>query len=558
MRIRNLSLTVRVLGLLMIGLIVLAGATSYVVEKVFRNYAERIVAERQDSNLRVAWDVMRQYGVPFRLNGDKLMAGERDLAGFFEPIDRIKALAGGVATVFKGDTRLITNVQDARGNRLVGTKLDRGSVYEAVLEKGQPYRGEAAIQGKQYFAAYDPIKDDTGKVIGILFVGVGEAEYFDQLRETQWMLFGASSVIVLLVGLVCFVVIRRLMRPLSELERIMVRLAGGDRDFTLPWSSQRDEIGAMARAVEVFRTNAEEVERLAADQAENRRRAEADRRTQMEGFANDFESSVLAMVATLGSTTEQLQSNAQRMKTIANSSSARAQSVSSASQEANANVAAVAEANDTMMAASAEESRKIAESSRMARNAVELVTQTNRTVEGLANSAQTIGEVVSLIQSIAGQTNLLALNATIEAARAGEAGKGFAVVAGEVKSLANQTAKATEDISLQIEEIRSVTGNAVTAIGNIGRAVTAIDRIVAEIAGTAEEREGVNRSISARVRVAAEETLTVSHSIADVTAAAADTEVMASEVLGATGGLKEQASTLRTKASEFIARVRGA
>jgi len=558
MTVPKISLPMRVFALVLLGLAILAVVLAGIVDAVFHNYAERLAAERLETNMRVAWDVTRGYGKDVRVDGGSLYVGDKKINDFNELPDHVAGVVGGVATVFMGDTRIATNVKNADGSRAIGTKLARGPVWDAVLGAGAPYRGQADILGALHLTAYDPIKDATGKVIGVLFVGVGRAEYFDEVAATQWTVVWTALGVTILVGAICFVLARRMMRPLIDLRAVMDRLSGGDLSVEVPSVRRADELGDMARAVLVFKDNAAEVSRMEAERTSVRARAEAERRAALERLAADFESTVLGTVSALGATTQQLQAGAERLNVIAERGGERAKSVSDAAREANSNVGHAADAAGEMMSSIDDETRKIEESSRMAGAVVGVVERTNKTVEGLTRSAAAIGEVVGLIQSIASQTNLLALNATIEAARAGEAGKGFAVVAGEVKLLAGQTAKATDEISVQIEEIRKTTDAAVSAIAEIGVSVRGVAGFVSEIASAARAHQGVTRGIGDSVRVAAAETQTVSRGIADVTQSTTETGDMAGQVAAAAEDLHGRATELRREAAEFIARVRSA
>ncbi len=278
--------------------------------------------------------------------------------------------------------------------------------------------------------------------------------------------------------------------------------------------------------------------------------------TKQAQMADRFEQSVMAVVESVSSGATEMESSARTMQTTAEETSQRATTVAAASEEATSNVQTVASAAEELSSSVEEIGRQVAQSTKIAQSAVEETSRADEKVQGLAEAAQKIGEVVNLINDIASQTNLLALNATIEAARAGEAGKGFAVVASEVKSLATQTAKATDEIASQINAIQSATTDAVTAIQGISSTIAEISEISTAIASAVEEQGAATREIAGNVQQAATGTQEVSSTIAGVTQTATETGEAANQVLEATGELAQQAEMLRKQVDEFLVEVR--
>ncbi len=349
---------------------------------------------------------------------------------------------------------------------------------------------------------------------------------------------------------------RSITRPLQQLSRTTTDLAAGKLDGEVEGGWMRNEIGAMARALEVFQTNAREVERLTADQQRQKAEAEAEKHRAIRELADLFEARVSEVVQQVGAGAHQVRSNAAGMLERADSANRQAATVAAASAQAGSSVQTAAAATEEMSASIAEIGAQVRRSFDMVRGAVRAVEETNGHVVGLSDAAHRIGEIVGLINSIAAQTNLLALNATIEAARAGEAGKGFAVVASEVKNLANQTAKATEDIGTQIAAMQQVTGAAVAAIRGVGETVVGIDEIVGSIAGAMEQQAAATGEITRNVQEAAAGTSEVSRTIATVSASAGETGSAAGEVLRAAELLDGQAVTLSREVKHFIGRLR--
>ncbi|MBP2300108.1 methyl-accepting chemotaxis protein [Azospirillum picis] len=377
------------------------------------------------------------------------------------------------------------------------------------------------------------------------------------IGKSRTVMAGASLIAVVLGVAVALLIGRGLSRPVVAMTDRMTRLAGGDRAVDIPGLDRADEIGGMAKALQVFKDSLIESDRLAAlQQAEHE--AGRIRGERIDRLTREFDQLVLAALGRVSLSATQLQATAQAMSANAEQTTRQADAVASASQEATGNVETVAAATEELSASIAEIGRQVAESTRMAGQAVAVAGKTDTTVRGLVDAAQRIGEVVGLITDIASQTNLLALNATIEAARAGEAGKGFAVVAGEVKQLASQTAKATEEIGSQIAGIQEISRQAAGAIAEIGRVIGEINHISTTIAAAVEQQGAATGEISRNVQQAARGTQQVSGTIVGVSEAAASTGGASREVLAASDGLNHEAEGLRGFVSRFLADMRAA
>ncbi len=508
-----------------------------------------------DRGLEVMKQLVEGRGGRFEMVGDILTLSGLPLAGDTTLVDSASKISGGVATIFQKDERVTTTVQNPEGGPAIGTKLVQGSAYDSVFRDKTIYHGLVQILGKPYLSVYDPIIDNSGQVIGILSVGVpvsGVTEESNSILRDN--LIGAVLALVLGAAVVALVV-RSQMRRVSRLTDLFAVLQKEPQVLTLDESKRSDEIGALARALVDYSAQLETARHLAEQEQRTIQRQIA-RKQMIEGAIASFGNTIDGIIATVVSSAAQLQQNAETVNSNALMTSEQSNEVAVAAEQATANVQTVASASEELNVSIREINRQVAEAASIAGGAVTEAEATSAIVRTLSEAGQRIGEVVSLISEIAAQTNLLALNATIEAARAGDAGKGFAVVASEVKSLAGQTARATEDIQNQVAAIQGATQHAVNAIGTITHTINRINTINLGVKAAMEEQGAATSEIARNVTEAAGSTQNVTVITVSVTTAAVHTGSMASEVLTTVGNLTRQADTLRSEVKLFLGKVR--
>ena len=479
-------------------------------------------------------------------------------------VDRATSYVGGNATLFVYDdasqqfVRRTTSVKKENGDRAVGTQLAADHPGQTMLRRGQAYKGPAMLFGRRFFTAYQPVFNPAGKVIGIIYVGIPTAE----LDAMLWQAIGAMAIAGAIASLLALVLtmalVRRVTKPLRTVAETLTVLAEGRTDVEVQHADRHDEIGVIARTVDVFKNNRIERRQLEAERISAEKQATERRKAELNQFVEAFRTKIGGIIEQVLNTSGQFERDAQTLSVTAHSTAEMSGLSANASRQASEHVRSAATASNELSQSIVEISRRVQDSNGIAADAVKQADATDQRMAELTAAGDRIGDVVKLITSIAEQTNLLALNATIEAARAGDAGRGFAVVAQEVKNLAGQTAKATDEISAHIVNMQRATGESVDAIKAIGQTIELISEITTSISSAVEEQGTATQNIAQGVQAAAGGTLEVAENIERVARGAGETETTSGQMLRSAHALSEVSIHLRDEVEKFLDSVRAA
>jgi len=479
-------------------------------------------------------------------------------------VDRAVSYVGGNATLFVYDeangqfVRRSTNVKKENGDRAVGTQLAADHPGQAMLRRGEAYQGPAVLFGKTFMTSYFPVSSPAGKVIGILYVGIPMTQLDAMLTQAMQTMAVAGGFAALLVLAVTMLVVRRVTRPLTSVTDALTAIANGGNDVRITCDDRADEIGDMARTVAVFKSNALERQRLRDAQSASAVAASEQRKTELRSFVDAFQTSVGGIIDNVLNSSGEFERGARQLTETARTTADLSGRSAGASETASEHVRSAAVASDELSTSIADIARRVQESNGIAAEAVKQAAATDQRINELSEAGARIGDVVKLITSIAEQTNLLALNATIEAARAGDAGRGFAVVAQEVKTLAGQTAKATEEIGSQIANMQLATQESVAAIKAIGQTIERISEIATSISSAVEQQRAATQNIAQSVRSAAGGTADVVSNIRNAAKGAGETGDNSDRMFTSAKALSAESLRLKAEVDKFLDRMRAA
>lgn len=477
------------------------------------------------------------------------------LAQLQADLAKLRPMGDGWVGLISHDRRWVAAEEAAQVAKPV-TNPELSSAFEAAVKGEVVETTLTDSTGLRHLTVLVPIQFGRAPETWAFLIAVPEKTVLAGARQTRTHLILAGGLVLVLAVLAAVFIGNGIVRPIRAMTASMTQLAAGDLAVEVAGTEFKDEVGAMARAVVVFKDNALEVERLTKAHAEAQARAEADRRSLTRALADAFECSVNKVVEEVSHAALRLSTTADEMARITDDVSRQSHMVASATEEASANVQTVAAATEQLSASIDEITRHVNHSASISSSAVDTTRHTDHVVRGLSDVAQKIGEIVDLISDIATQTNLLALNATIEAARAGEAGKGFAVVAGEVKSLATQTGRATDEICQQVGNVQAATRDSVAAISGIAGTIAEISRIGATIAAAIEEQGAATQEISRNTQQAAVGTTMASQTVGEVATSLSRVGQSAQDVRAQASQLSDNADSLKRAVAAFLDGIR--
>jgi methyl-accepting chemotaxis protein len=537
--VAHLPVAAKAIAVTAVGLVVLTLVLAWTVVSTVERDAQRVAANRIETAMLLAWELVLNEGAEFSVDGTTMKADKAVLNDRPQIFDKLRGVGDAVASIYADDVAIVTTVTDDTGRPVAGARLDRAA-YDALLS-GAKYRGEIMVLGEPYLTAYDPIKDADGKVIGALSVGLSKKsllEGADTVRR-EIMLYG--GIIAATVLLLLFVTLRRLLGPIELLTTVTRRIVAGEAIAAVPGVARQDDVGQLARGIQSLAQDVARKRELEAGEETRRLALEAEKQRAHSQMVDAIEAEIDRELPKITALAGRMAGAAERMVEASHRASQQCATVRDTAALAAQNANQVASAADQLSLSIGEIAARVGDATQATASAVEAAETIAARGRQLAERVGEIGRFSDLITSIANQTNLLALNATIEAARAGIAGKGFAVVATEVKGLASQTANATDEIRRQIASIQEVTDAVLGGMAEIRGMITRLDQTSTAVAAAVEQQRAATGDIARSVGESTSGISMVSDGITSVSS-------LASAVLEQAEGVASVSQSISTEA----------
>ena len=547
----RVSVAAKAIGVTALGLVALTLILAAITVSTVERDSARAAAQRIETAMMLSWELVHNEGATLSsAGGGELRADAVVLNGRHQIFDKLRDVGDAVAAIYAADVAIATTIKDRNGQPAVGARLDR-VIHEAIARGGK-FRGEIMLMGETYLTAYDPIKDANGKVIGALFVGLSKASLragADAVRADV-MLYGgviATTILVLL-----FVILRRLLGPIQLLTTVTRRIVDGATVTEVPGATRDDDVGRLARSIQSLAHAASRQRELEANAAADRQALEQEKVRAQRAMVAALEGEIDRELPKITGLAGDMASAAGSMVGASHRAADECGAVSQSAGLAAQNAQQVAQAAEQLSLSIGEIAARVQDATSATGTAVRSVEEIATHGQQLAERVAEIGRFSDLITSIANQTNLLALNATIEAARAGEAGKGFAVVASEVKNLASQTARATDEIRLQVARIHEVTQTVTGGLDEIRRVIDRLDETSTAVASAVEEQRAATSDIARAVGESTTGIGVVSEGIGRVSALAAAVLEQAEGVATVSGKITTEAAALADSTKSIL------